>query len=123
MSLPDSAAVFGSSGDLILRGGEGWGVIVVAGTLRLKVGTYFSGFALVGGDLVVENGATIQGMARVRGRLRLLNGGSVLGVSVLSRTRPQGCSGAAPPGSASCRLTGSPDVTCRAGTFCPLSFK
>ena len=79
MSLPDSAAVFGSSGDLILRGGEGWGVIVVAGTLRLEVGTYFSGFALVGGDLVVENGATIQGMARVRGRLRLLNGGSVLG--------------------------------------------
>ena len=79
MSLPASSAVFGSPGDLTLRGGEGWGVLLVAGTLRLELGTYFSGFALVGGDLVVENGATIQGMARVMGRLRLRNGGSVLG--------------------------------------------
>ena len=76
---PASSVVVGSPGDLTLRGGEGWGVLVVVGTLRLEVGTYFSGFALVGGDLVVEDGATFQGMGRVQGRLRLRNGGSVLG--------------------------------------------
>ena len=79
MSLPASSDVFGSSGDLTLRGGEGQGVLVVMGTLRLEVGTNFSGFALVGGDLVVGNGAIFQGMARVRGRLRLQEGGVLLG--------------------------------------------
>ncbi len=65
--------------DLLVRGGEGQGVLIVAGSLTLADGARFDGVALVGGDLTVVRGATLAGMARVAGLVRVRDGGRVVG--------------------------------------------
>jgi hypothetical protein len=62
---------------LTVAGGEGQGLLVVRGDLRLMAGARFDGLALVGGELVLEDGAALFGMARVAGSVRV-GGGSRL---------------------------------------------
>lgn len=83
-SLDDSSPCRGryvgktGSTDLTLRGGEGQGVLVVDGTLRLE-GTQFRGLLLVEADLVLLEGARVEGLARVGGTLAIVDGSWVSG--------------------------------------------
>jgi hypothetical protein len=61
------------SGDLRLEGGEGQGVLAVAGSLEL-VGTRFRGLLLVEGDVRLDGGAEVEGVARVGGSLLIASG-------------------------------------------------
>lgn len=56
-----------AEGDLTLVGGEGQGLLLVTGDLRLAGGARYAGLILVGGDLVLEAGAVLEGVVRVRG--------------------------------------------------------
>lgn len=67
-----------ATSDLTLRGGEGQGVLVVDGTLRLE-GTRFRGLLLVEGDLVLLGGADVEGLARAGGTLAIIDGSWVSG--------------------------------------------
>ena len=67
------------SGDLTVVGGEGQGVLVVAGTLRLLEGARFHGLVVVGGDLLLDGGAGLEGAARVRGDVDVRSGARVVG--------------------------------------------
>jgi len=60
-----------ADGDLTLSGGQGQGLLLVAGTLRMTAGAHYAGLVLVGGDLVLEGGAVLEGMARVRGGVQV----------------------------------------------------
>jgi hypothetical protein len=64
----------GVNGSVSLHGGEGQGLLVVAGDLDLTAGTRFAGVALVGGDLTLSGGASFRGLARVFGDLLVQNG-------------------------------------------------
>jgi hypothetical protein len=66
-----------AEGDLTLRGGEGQGLLLVTGDLRLTEGARFAGLVLVAGDLTVEGGSVLEGLARVRGRVRVDGGARI----------------------------------------------
>ena len=68
-----------SDHDLVVRGGEGQGVLIVRGSLLLTGGVQFKGVAIVGGDLTIDQGSALVGMARVRGSLRVHDAGRVQG--------------------------------------------
>ena len=65
--------------DLRLEGGEGQGLLVVAGDLVLGEGSFYAGIVLVGGNLTLGRGATLEGLAQVRGRVELAEGARVRG--------------------------------------------
>jgi hypothetical protein len=67
----------GSEGALTMLGGEGQGLLVVAGDLRLTAGARFDGLVLVGGNLTVDAASELSGLARVRGRVRMDAGGKI----------------------------------------------
>jgi hypothetical protein len=68
-----------SEGSLTLEGGEGQGVLVVDGDLRLRSGARYAGVVLVSGDLTLDGGALLQGLARVRGSVRVVAGSRLAG--------------------------------------------
>jgi hypothetical protein len=68
-----------SEGSLTMVGGEGQGLLVVAGDLRLTAGARFEGLVLVGGNLTVDGASELRGAARVRGRVRVEGGARVSG--------------------------------------------
>ena len=70
--------VVAAQDDLELLGGEGQGVLMVPGDLRLTAAARYEGLVLVGGDLVVEGGSVLVGLARARGRVRVEDGGRVV---------------------------------------------
>ena len=72
-------AAVASEGDLVMRGGEGQGVLVVEGSLHLTAGARFAGVVLSGSDLWIEAGATLVGMARVGGALHVRDTAQVEG--------------------------------------------
>jgi len=66
------------SGDLVLEGGVGQGVLVVGGNVDLA-GARFDGVLLVGGALTLRDGAEVRGMVRVGGDLDVGEGSRILG--------------------------------------------
>jgi len=58
-------------GDLGIEGGEGQGILLVAGGLTVEEGARFVGLVEVGGDLVLRGGSRIDGWVRVGGRVHL----------------------------------------------------
>jgi hypothetical protein len=68
-----------SEGDVTLAGGEGQGMLLVAGDLRLTEGARYSGLVLVGGSLTLESGTLLEGTASVRGEVRAEAGSRVAG--------------------------------------------
>jgi hypothetical protein len=69
-----------AEGDLTLVGGEGQGLLVVTGDLRLTAGARYAGLVLVAGDLVLDGGAVLEGLARVRGQVRVEGGARIRGM-------------------------------------------
>ena len=65
-----------ATGDLVLAGGEGQGVLAVSGDLTLT-GTRLEGLVLVGGDLILDDSAEIEGVVRVGGGVRGSSGSAV----------------------------------------------
>ncbi|MEZ4417446.1 MAG: hypothetical protein R3E10_16955 [Gemmatimonadota bacterium] len=68
-----------SSGALQVIGGEGQGVLAVAGDLTLSGGVRYSGVVLVGGRLRVEGGARLEGLVQVAGDVQVSGGGAIVG--------------------------------------------
>ena len=68
-----------AEGDLTFAGGEGQGILLVTGNLRLTGGALFAGLAMVGGDLTVDAGARLHGVVRVGGRVRVSGGAGIVG--------------------------------------------
>jgi hypothetical protein len=68
-----------AEGDLTVAGGEGQGLLLVTGNLRLTSGARFAGLLVVGGDLALDGAAELQGLARVAGSVRVQGGARVLG--------------------------------------------
>jgi hypothetical protein len=67
-----------ATGDLYLAGGQGQGLLVVRGNLRLGAGVRFAGLVIVGGDLVLDGGATLEGVVRAKGSVQLSGSSRVL---------------------------------------------
>lgn len=61
----DHRPIIYAPGDLHMAGGQGQGVLVVAGDLTLSAGAHFAGMVLVGGRLRVVGGSTLDGQGRV----------------------------------------------------------
>lgn len=66
-------------GALALEGGEGQGILAVAGDLELREGARFTGVVLVGGSLRVGAGALLEGAVRVRESVSVEAGGRIVG--------------------------------------------
>lgn len=64
---------------LVVRGGEGQGILVVGGSLRLEAGARFAGPVMVAGDLTLTSDARIEGLVTVLGRLELQRGARIVG--------------------------------------------
>lgn len=75
----DRLVVAAGTGSLVVEGGEGQGILAVAGDLRMDTDARFAGVVLVGGRLEVEEGARIEGIVRVGGNLEVRDAGVVLG--------------------------------------------
>ena len=71
--------VAASTGDLLVSGGEGQGVLVVDGTLHLTGGAHYFGVVLASGDVRVDQGARIDGFVRAGGSVMVGPLGSVHG--------------------------------------------
>jgi hypothetical protein len=69
----------GSAVPLVVRGGVGQGVLVVAGDLTLSNGARFYGLVLVAGKLTVTSGARLVGLARATGGLSVAPESGVYG--------------------------------------------
>ena len=66
-------------GSLTVAGGEGQGVLVADGSVRLTAGTRFHGLIIAGMDVVVDQGSRVAGLIRAGGRLVTATGGHVTG--------------------------------------------
>lgn len=64
---------------LTIVGGEGQGLLLVAGDLRLSEAARYAGLVLVGGDLTLDGSASLEGIVRVRGRVRVDGGAQIRG--------------------------------------------
>ena len=71
--------VVASEGSLMIEGGSGQGVILVAGDATLSAGARYFGVVIVAGDLSVQSGAEISGLLRVRGSVTLSGGSEIVG--------------------------------------------
>lgn len=60
-------------GSLTMSGGEGHGILVVEGDLRLAAGARFAGIIVVRGQLIIEDGSRVHGAVRAD-RVRILDG-------------------------------------------------
>ena len=69
----------GTAASLVLRGGEGQGLLVVEGDLTLADGVWFSGVVVVGGHLRVASGARLEGFALAGGGVVVSGGGRISG--------------------------------------------
>lgn len=68
-----------TAGSLVVRGGEGQGLLVVGGDLTLEAGVWFSGIVVVGGALRVRAGGRLDGFALAGGGAHLVGGSRVVG--------------------------------------------
>lgn len=68
-----------ATGSLVMEGGEGQGILAVAGDLRVAAGARFAGVVLVAGRLEVDGAARIEGLARMGGDLDVRGGGTIAG--------------------------------------------
>lgn len=66
-------------GSLVVAGGQGQGILVVAGDLRVTGGARFHGVVLVAGDLEVGDASRIEGLVRAAGTVTVHTGGFVVG--------------------------------------------
>ena len=67
----DHSPLVFSPGAVTIHGGEGQGVLVVAGDLRLEDGARFVGLILVGGALTVGRGSRVEGLVQANGSVTL----------------------------------------------------
>ncbi|MEE8147656.1 MAG: hypothetical protein V3T24_08635 [Longimicrobiales bacterium] len=75
----DHFVLIHASGDLTLEGGEGQGVLVVDGSLRLESGSSFLGVVLATGDVQLAEGALVQGLVRARGSVAVTGLSQIVG--------------------------------------------
>jgi len=73
--LPMRAA----EGDLVVSGGVGQGLLVVAGDLTLRDGVRLYGMVVVGGGLRVEGGSAFEGLVLAGGGVQLGEGSTLTG--------------------------------------------
>ena len=71
--------VVASEGSLVIEGGGGQGVLLVAGDATLSAGARYFGVVIVAGDLLIQSGAEISGLLRVRGSVTLSGGSEIVG--------------------------------------------
>ena len=71
--------VVASEGSLVMEGGDGQGVLLVAGDATLSSGARYFGVVIVAGDLSIQSGAEISGLLRVRGSVTLSGGSEIVG--------------------------------------------
>lgn len=70
-----------TTGPFEVVGGEGQGLLLVAGDLVIRGGAYFSGIVLVGGDLLLSDSARVRGSVRAGGSVRIAGGSRVAGAA------------------------------------------
>jgi hypothetical protein len=68
-----------ASGDLVVDGGVGQGLVVVGGDLTLQNGADLRGVVLVGGTLSLEGGARLEGLVRAAGGVALSPDSHIVG--------------------------------------------
>ena len=71
--------VVGSEGSLIVNGGQGQGVLLIAGDATFRSAARYYGLVVVGGDLQVIEGSEIYGLVRVRGVVSLRGRSRIVG--------------------------------------------
>ena len=68
-----------SEGSLIVKGGEGQGVLLIAGDAIFRAAARYYGVVLVAGDLKVTGASEIYGLVRVRGAVFLGDHSRIVG--------------------------------------------
>ena len=68
-----------SEGALTMNGGQGQGVLLIAGDATFRSAARYYGLVVVGGDLRVIEGSEIYGLVRVRGVVSIRGRSSIVG--------------------------------------------
>ncbi len=68
-----------SEGSLIVNGGQGQGVLLIAGDASFRAATRYYGVVVVAGDLEITAESEIHGLVRVRGAVFLGGGSRIVG--------------------------------------------
>ena len=71
--------VVGSEGSLIVNGGQGQGVLLIAGDAIFRSAARYYGLVMVAGDLEITEGSEIYGLVRVRGVVSLRGRSRIVG--------------------------------------------
>jgi len=71
--------VVGSEGSLVVNGGQGQGVLLIAGDAIFRSAARYYGLVVVAGDLEITEESAIYGLVRVRGTVTLRGRSSIVG--------------------------------------------